>query len=479
MAGKTVTLDNMNPNIIKMEYAVRGPLVIRAREIEKELERGIKKPFSEVIKGNIGDCQAMGQKPITFIRQVLTLCVYPDLIKDDRFPSDVKERAKLILSYCGGKSVGSYSDSAGIEIIRKHIAAYIENRDGLPSDYLNCILSTGASEGVRTVINILNHSTSGKPPGIMIPIPQYPLYSATLAEYGMYQINYYLDEDNEWALNISELKRAVDVARDHCEPRGLVVINPGNPTGSVLTRENIEKIVKFAYEEHLFLMADEVYQHNIYAEGMEFHSFKKVITEMGPPYSNMELASFMSASKGFMGECGLRGGYFELVNVDPEVKKMLLKSISAKLCPSVLGQIAMDCVINPPQPGEPSHEMFVKEKNEVLQSLKERAVLAANTFNSIEGMQCNKVAGAMYAFPQLILPEKAIEKAKSLGQAPDFFFAMQLLETTGICVVPGSGFGQRPGTYHFRTTILPQPEKLRTLLGHVKDFYGKFMKEYQ
>ncbi|XP_013787751.1 alanine aminotransferase 2-like [Limulus polyphemus] len=479
MACKTVTLDNMNPNIIKMEYAVRGPLVIRAREIEKELERGIKKPFSEVIKGNIGDCQAMGQKPITFIRQVLTLCAYPDLIKDDRFPSDVKERAKLILSYCGGKSVGSYSDSAGIEIIRKHIAAYIEKRDGVPSDYLNCILSTGASEGVRTVINILNHSASGKPPGIMIPIPQYPLYSATLAEYGMYQINYYLDEDNEWALDISELKRAVEAARDHCEPRGLVVINPGNPTGSVLTRENIEKIVKFAYEEHLFLMADEVYQHNIYAEGMEFHSFKKVMTKMGPPYSNMELASFMSASKGFMGECGLRGGYCELINIDPEVKKMLLKSISAKLCPSVLGQIAMDCVINPPQPGEPSHETFIKEKNEVLQSLKERAILAANTFNSIEGMQCNKVAGAMYAFPRLILPEKAIEKAKSLGQAPDFFFAMQLLETTGICVVPGSGFGQRPGTYHFRTTILPQPEKLKTLLSHVKDFYEKFMKEYQ
>lgn len=479
MTPKTLTLDNMNPNIIKMEYAVRGPLVIRATEIEKELEKGMKKPFSEVIKANIGDCQAMGQKPITFLRQVLTLCAYPDLLQSDIFFSDVKERAQTVLSHCGGKSVGSYSDSAGVEVIRKHVAQYIERRDGIPSDYQNCILSSGASEAVRSVISILNHSESGKPPGVMIPIPQYPLYSATLAEYDMYQVNYYLDEKNEWALDISELKRAIKESRSHCEPRGLVVINPGNPTGSVLTRENIENVIKFAHEEKLFLMADEVYQHNIYAEGMKFHSFKKVLTEMGPPYSKMELASFMSASKGYMGECGLRGGYCELLNVDADVKGMLLKSISAKLCSSVLGQVAMDCVVNPPQSGEPSHEMYIKEKNEVLDSLKERAVLVANTFNSINGIRCNKVAGAMYAFPQLLLPEKAIEKAKSLGQAPDFFYAMQLLESKGICVVPGSGFGQQPGTYHFRTTILPQTEKLKTMLSHLKDFHEKFMEEYK
>ena len=77
----------------------------------------------------------------------------------------------------------------------------------------------------------------------------------------------------------------------------------------------------------------------MYAEGCEFHSFKKMVHEMGEPYSKMELASFMSCSKGYMGECGIRGGYAELCNLDPAVNAMLNKSISAKLCPTVVGQV--------------------------------------------------------------------------------------------------------------------------------------------
>ncbi|KAF8782672.1 alanine aminotransferase 1-like [Argiope bruennichi] len=479
MDRRTVTLENMNPNIIKMEYAVRGPLVIRATEIEKELKKGAKKPFKEVIRANIGDCHAMGQKPLTFIRQVLTLCTYPALMTDDRFPNDVKKRAQDILNGCGGKSVGAYSDSTGVEVIKQHIAQYIERRDGYPANPMDIILSTGASEAVKSVLSMLNCTRNGKPPGIMIPIPQYPLYSATIAEYGMHQINYYLAEDNAWALDIAELKRSLNESRKSCEPRALCVINPGNPTGSVLTLENIKEIIKFAYEEKLFLLADEVYQDNVYASGMQFHSFKKVMTEMGEPYKNMELASFMSASKGYMGECGLRGGYAEIINLDPDVKKMLLKCVSARLCSSVLGQATMDCVVNPPQKGEPSYDIFIKEKTAVLQSLKERALLVEKTFNSMRGIKCNVVAGAMYAFPRLTLPEKAIEKAKSLGQAPDFFYAMQLLENTGICVVPGSGFGQIPGTFHFRTTILPQPEKLKIMLQKLEEYHNKFLEEYK
>ena len=87
----------------------------------------------------------------------------------------------------------------------------------------------------------------------------------------------------------------------------------------------------------------------MYAEGCEFHSFKKVMREMGEPYSSMELASFMSTSKGYMGECGIRGGYAEICNVDPQVKAMLLKSISAKLCPTVIGQVRNALIsIEPP-----------------------------------------------------------------------------------------------------------------------------------
>ena len=87
--------------------------------------------------------------------------------------------------------------------------------------------------------------------------------------------------------------------------------------------------------------------------------------EMGSPYTEMEIASFMSCSKGYMGECGIRGGYAEVVNMDPGVMAMLQKSISAKLCPTVLGQACMDLVVNPPRPGEPSYASWLQQKGEL------------------------------------------------------------------------------------------------------------------
>ncbi|KYQ53914.1 Alanine aminotransferase 2 [Trachymyrmex zeteki] len=477
--GKVLTEDNVFVNLRKMEYAVRGPLLIRALEIEKELQKGVKKPFKEVIKANVGDAHAMGQQPITFLRQVLTLTVSPNLLNDPSYPEDAKDRARLVLGGCKGGSVGSYSESAGIECVRKHVAQYIQERDGgIPCDYHNVILSNGASDGIKSFLKLFNERINDKPSGVLIPIPQYPLYSATLAEFGLAQIGYYLDEDNKWSLEVRELERALREVKDTCNPRVLVVINPGNPTGQVLTRKNIENVIRFAHKHHLFLLADEVYQDNIYDKDSAFHSFKKVMTEMGEPYSKMELASFMSISKGYMGECGIRGGYAEIINMDPEVMKVLLKSISAMLCPTVLGQVVMDVVVNPPRPNEPSYEEFQKEKKETLRSLAERSQLVVDTLNSIPGFKANPPMGAMYVFPRFELPLKAIEAARAKGQEPDVFYAFKLLESTGICVIPGSGFGQIPGTHHFRTTILPQKEKMKTMLEALKQFHIKFLKEY-
>ncbi|KAK7590833.1 hypothetical protein V9T40_002446 [Parthenolecanium corni] len=477
---RVLTLENMNQAVIKLEYAVRGPLVLRAQQIQKELnEKKVTKPFKDVIRANIGDCHAMGQKPITFIRQVLALVTDQSLFDSPAYPNDVKSKARLLLDNCNGSSIGSYTDSAGIEIIRKHVAQYIERRDGIPSNYEDIILSAGASNGIKAVLQLINSVVNGKKPGVMIPIPQYPLYSASVAEYSMVPINYYLDESRNWGLSVSELQRAVSEAREKCNPRILVIINPGNPTGQVLSRENIEEVIKFAYREKLFLFADEVYQDNVYADGCKFHSFKKVLTEMGSPYSKMELASFMSCSKGYMGECGLRGGYAEIINLDPQVKAMLLKLLSAMLCPTVHGQVATDCVVSPPMPGDESYELFEQEKSAVLSSLAERAKLVADKLNSLPGFTCNPVQGAMYAFPRLHLPEKAIEAAKSRGMCPSTFYAFELLEKTGVCIVPGAGFGQVPGTYHFRTTILPQPPLMKELLDRLEKFHLDFLEEYK
>ena len=225
MSSKNVlTVENINANVVQMEYAVRGPIPIRAVELIRELKDGAKKPFDHVVRANIGDCHLMGEKPITFIRQVLSACANPDVaLQDPVLPEDVKERVRLLLSYCGGSSVGSYSDSAGVEIVRRHVADYIQARDGgTPADWQNIVLTSGASEGVKLMFSMLNSlSTDAIPTGIMVPIPQYPLYSATIAELGMHQISYYLDEANDWALDIAELERALNDSKAVCKPKAI------------------------------------------------------------------------------------------------------------------------------------------------------------------------------------------------------------------------------------------------------------------
>jgi len=110
-----------------------------------------------VIKANVGDAHAMGQQPITFLRQVLTLTVSPKLLDDPSYPEDAKVRARTILQGCKGGSIGSYSESAGIECIRKHVAEYIQKRDcGIPCDYNNVILSNGASDGIKVCDRTMN-----------------------------------------------------------------------------------------------------------------------------------------------------------------------------------------------------------------------------------------------------------------------------------------------------------------------------------
>ncbi|CAL1549178.1 unnamed protein product, partial [Lymnaea stagnalis] len=205
-----LTLDTLNPNVIELQYAVRGPIVIRATQIEDELLAGEKKPFPKVVKANIGDCHATGQKPITFIRQVLALCTYPELLKSNDFPADTKEKAKRLLDGCKGHSLGSYSDSCGLNVIRKDVAAFIEERDGHPSDFNDIVLSTGAGDAIKSVMTLLLTAKDGvNKAGFMIPIPQYPLYSAAISEFGAHPIPYYLNEKASWSLDVSELERAI------------------------------------------------------------------------------------------------------------------------------------------------------------------------------------------------------------------------------------------------------------------------------
>ncbi|OWR54812.1 alanine aminotransferase 2 like protein [Danaus plexippus plexippus] len=474
----SMTIQNLSPNILQMEYAIQGPVVARAGEIEEELKKGVKKPFKNVIRANIGDAQAMGQPPITFIRQMIACIAYPKLIEEGNFPEDVRKRAKEFLQGCSGGTIGSYSIPHGLGHIRRRVAEYIELRDGVPADWKNVYLSAGATVAIQYCLQLFSDRSNGRKNGILTPVPTYPFYSACYSIFGINLVGYYLDEDSNWDTKIEELERSLVEAQNTCNVRALLVINPGNPTGQVLSRKNIEEIIKFAYKHNLFIIADEVSQDNVYSGGKRFYSFRKVMIELGAPYSSIELVSFTSVSKGYMGESGLRGGWLELNNIQPDVQAQLFKYISAMGTPNVIGQAVIDCVVKPPSPGEPSYDLWLREKTAVLESLNARARLVSESLNAIEGYKCNVVQGALYAFPRINLPPKAVAAAEEANQLPDVFYAYRLLEETGICVVPGSGFGQVPGTYHYRTTILPEYDQLRTILETIRTFHQRFIAQY-
>ncbi|KAJ3673677.1 hypothetical protein LUZ60_005669 [Juncus effusus] len=474
-----LTADSLNPKVLKCEYAVRGEIVLHAQRLQQELQKNPDSlPFNEILYCNIGNPQSLGQQPITFFREVLALCDYPSLLDKTEtaslFSSDSIARANQILSSIPGKATGAYSHSQGIKGLRDAIAAGIAERDGFPANADDIFLTDGASPGVHNMMQLLIRSEND---GILCPIPQYPLYSASIALHGGTLVPYYLNEATGWGLEISELKNQLESARAKgvCV-RALVVINPGNPTGQVLAEENQREIVEFCKNEGLVLLADEVYQENIYVEDKKFHSFKKIARSVG---AELPLVSFQSVSKGYYGECGKRGGYFEITGFNAGVREQIYKMASVNLCSNISGQILASLVMNPPKPGDVSYESYAAERDGILKSLARRAKALEKALNELEGVKCNKAEGAMYLFPRIELPPKAVEAANEAKKAPDAFYALRLLESTGVVVVPGSGFGQVPGTYHFRCTILPQEEKIPAIISRLRTFHESFMDQYR
>jgi len=475
--GAKISANNLNPLLSEVNYAVRGEIVVRAGEYEKQLKQGKQLPFKSIIYCNIGNPQQLLQTPISFHRQVLSLIEYPDLIPHVRgfYKDDVIARAQQYLQHLNINGTGPYCHSQGVEIIREEVANFIQQRDGHKADPANIFLTNGASSGVDTMLRLI---IRGPNDGIMIPIPQYPLYSATIPMYNGAAIPYYLNEDQHWGLSLSELQRSFAQATDNgILPRALVVINPGNPTGQVLSLQNMQDIVRFCSDNDVLLMADEVYQDNVYG-GNQFTSFRKVTYDLGLQ-DKIQLVSFHSISKGFLGECGKRGGYYELVGFDQPTKDVIYKIASISLCSNVTGQIIVGLNSNPPKAGDPSYPEYEQQKNSIIQSLERRSRKLVNLLNTLEGVSCNSADGAMYAFPKITIPPKAVEAANRAGKVPDMFYCLELLANTGICVVPGSGFGQREGTFHFRTTFLPKEENIDEVNQRLSAFHKSFLDQYR
>ncbi|KAJ0037993.1 hypothetical protein Pint_22889 [Pistacia integerrima] len=544
MAPKALDYESLNENVKKVQYAVRGELYLRASELQKEGKK--------IIFTNVGNPHALGQKPLTFPRQVVALCQAPFLLDDPNvgllFPADAIARAKHYLSLTTG-GLGAYSDSRGLPGVRKEVAEFIGRRDGYPSDPELIFLTDGASKGVMQILNCV---IRGEGDGVLVPVPQYPLYSATISLLGGSLVPYYLEETANWGLDVNDLRQSVVQARSrgitvilgtlilpkfihsplqdlhivfhlknitnstllwwallvaelltnlscnvycyqtefltlyYLQVRAMVIINPGNPTGQCLSVANLREILHFCYQENLVLLGDEVYQQNIYQDERPFISSRKVLMDMGLPFSKeIQLVSFHTVSKGYFGECGQRGGYFEMTNIPPKTVDEIYKIASISLSPNVPAQIFMGLMVNPLKPGDISYEQFVRERyiyfdyKGIIESLRRRAMMMTDGFNSCRNVVCNFTEGAMYSFPQIRLPPKAIEAAKQAGKVPDVFYCLKLLEATGISTVPGSGFGQKEGVFHLRTTILPAEEDMPEIMSSFKKFNDEFMEQYE
>ena len=182
--------------------------------------------------------------------------------------------------------------------------------------------------------------------------------------------------------------------------------------------------------------------------------------------------------------------------------------MSISLCSNVPGQLAVGLMVNPPRPTDPSGAQYIAERDGILSSLKRRAITVSEGLNALEvrchprrskppatpvdlrpllppslalslqGVSCLPPDGALYAFPQITLSPKACKAAADAGMAPDVYYCLQLVETTGIVVVPGSGFDQAEGTHHFRTTILPPEDKMADVMRRLGSFHANFMAEH-
>jgi aspartate/methionine/tyrosine aminotransferase len=479
----------LNADILAMEYAVRGPIPDRAAELAREGRR--------TILCNIGNPQALGQRPITWYRQVLSLAEDPSRIGRERtisaalrapggiggapdgtatalaalepLPNEALDAAERFLSGIA-TGMGAYTASQGPLFIRQAIAGFIDTRDeiastgGRPADPEGIFLTNGASEGAKHVLEMLLAEPTD---GILVPIPQYPLYSATIRKAGGRLIGYHPDEERGWALARPALEEALAGARaEGVSVKAIVVINPGNPTGGVLDGDTVSEVIAFAAEHGLAIIADEVYQENTY--GAPFVSFASRLGD-----APVALFSLHSTSKGFIGECGHRGGYLELRNPPPvaghagNFTDVLRKLASVSLCPNTAGQLLTWLMVSPPPEGSPSHTRFTAERDHILDQLLSKATMIREAFDEMEGVSCFGRTGAMYLFPRLDqLP----------AGTTDFDYCMALLEQTGLCTVNGAGFGQRPGTHHLRIAFLPPKELLEEVLPEWLRFHDVYLR---
>lgn len=389
-------------------YDIRGPIMDRARQMEEEGHK--------IIKLNIGNLAVFGFDAPEEIQQ--------DMIRN--LPNSA-----------------GYSDSKGIFGARKAVM-HETQKQGIKGVTLDDIyLGNGASELIVMATNaLLNNGDE-----LLLPAPDYPLWTAAVSLSGGTPVHYLCDEANGWMPSIDDIRAKITP-----NTKGIVVINPNNPTGALYSDDLLQQIVALARQHGLVIFADEVYDKVLY-DGAKH-------TPIASLSQDVLTLTFNSLSKSYR-SCGYRAGWL-VVSGDKKPAADYIEGLNMlsnmRLCANVPGQWAIQTALG----GYQSINDLVGEGGR----LRKQRDLAYELISAIPGVSCVKPQAALYMFPRLD------PKVYPIKDDQNFF--LELLQETKVMLVQGTGFNW-PNTDHFRIVFLPHEDDLREAIGRI----AKFLENYR
>lgn len=392
-------------------YDIRGPVMERAKLMEEEGQR--------IIKLNIGNLAPFGFEA----------------------PEEIQQDVILNLPNSSG-----YSDSKGMFAARKAVMHYCQSKKihgvGLEDIYIG----NGASELiVMAMQGLLNTGDE-----VLIPAPDYPLWTAAVTLAGGTPRHYLCDEQNEWMPDLADMRGKITP-----HTRAIVVINPNNPTGALYSDEILKEIIEIARQHHLIIFADEIYDKMLY-DGATHTSIASLADDV-------LFLTLNGLSKNYRA-CGYRAGWMvvsgEKKHAQDYINGLTILA-SMRLCSNVPGQFAIQTALG----GYQSIADLVAPTGRLC---KQRD-LAYQLLTAIPGVTCVKPKAALYLFPRLdpkIYPIKNDQK-----------FALELLEAEKVLVVQGSGFNWIHSD-HFRMVFLPIADDLIEAIGRIARFLEHYRKQH-
>ncbi len=405
---KTVLKSTKLNNVL---YDVRGPIVDAARQMEDEGQK--------IIKLNIGNMAPFGFDP-------------PEEV--------VQDMARNLPDSAG------YSDSKGIFAARKAVMHYTQQQ-GIAGVTLDDIyLGNGASELIVMATQALLNDGDE----LLLPAPDYPLWTAATSLAGGVPVHYVCDESNGWMPSLEDMRSKITP-----RTRGIVVINPNNPTGALYSDALLRGIVQLAREHDLVLLVDEVYDKVLY-EGVKH-------TAMASLSTDVLTLTFNSLSKAYR-SCGFRAGWM-VVSGDKRAARDYIEGLNMlanlKLGSNVPGQWAIQTALG----GYQSINDLIKEGGR----LRRQRDLAYELITAIPGVTCVKPQAALYMFPRLDPEMYPIEDDRQ--------FFMEVLRATRVMLVQGSVFNY-PDNQHFRIVFLPHEDDLREAIGRLAAFLAQYRQRH-